>query len=470
MSEQPNRDMEQSESDKENDMNENEKKDLLGEEPEEGAVHAEFDSAKPFEAAAVGDGAPGSEEEVEEEKDDEAGEPEKGGALDEPDDGVEDGKPEKVALLRPVMVGLGVAAAVAVGLGAWALTAGPLAPAPEVAGSEQKQPQPMQATLNVVGDAVKADTTDFIVRFEGKTGEAKGQEVWRLVPAAQAIGEAEQEPVTLAPGSWEVTVSPTFNADGSMNKGTGKEPIELKLEGTSESQATGIDFAPETVAATDVAQEARDKAVKKVEDMAADAGDSVVSADALTAIKSGADASWAKAQEAAAAKKAEEDAKKAVEEAGNDGTGEQEAAQGGDGGSNAAPQGGQAAPAKSSGGSGNGSKVAAAPKQQAHQHSWTPVYRDEPVFENRTVTVTVQEAWTETKTKYVTMFSDGHITNSPQETFEYQKATGLSYKGDYPINETINHPAVTQQQTQRVQTGTKQVLDHYVCSSCGATN
>ena len=293
------------------------------------------------------------------------------------------------------------------------------------------------------------------------SGEAKGDHRWLVVTPEQVLGKAEDEVLELAPGDWELEVSPSFNPDGSMSKGT-EEPVKVDLNGTDEEQATGVDYSPEVIEAADVTEEAYKKAVDDVRVMVTES-DGKVPDKVLAGTLEDAEASWAKAQEAAAAKKAEEEArKKEAEEAAKDTEKPEggEAAEGGSKAQSGSQGGGQSNATKPSGGS---SSQASAPKQPSHQHSWTPVYRNEPVFgtepvyENQPVHQTVEVAVCTTCGVEISGDPNQHLLDTGHSSWKSS------------VKQVQTGTQQVQVGTKQVQTGTTQVLDHYVCSGCGAT-
>ena len=115
-----------------------------------------------------------------------------------------------------------------------------------------------------------------------------------------------------------------------------------------------------------------------------------------------------------------------------------------------------------------GSKPASSSKPAAHEHKWEAVYRDEPIYETRTKTVTDQAAWTENVYRYTQYtMSDGTVFDNYSAAKAYGLETGCAYSAK-DIYETVTHPAVTHEETYQVQTCTRRVLAGYRCS-CGAT-
>lgn len=105
----------------------------------------------------------------------------------------------------------------------------------------------------------------------------------------------------------------------------------------------------------------------------------------------------------------------------------------------------------------------------SHKHSWNAVYRTEPVYGQQWVS-----KWEDVYTRHeryrcttcgATYYSLGEMNAHLDSTIDWDEMTGhAGYLDDsYTTVEKVDKGSY-----QTVQTGTKQVLDHYACS-CGAT-
>ena len=134
------------------------------------------------------------------------------------------------------------------------------------------------------------------------------------------------------------------------------------------------------------------------------------------------------------------------------------------GSSSTKPSGGSSSSKPSGGGSGSQTTT---PSKPAHQHSWQPVYRDEAVYETQQVWVPKQEIVRHER--YVCR-QCGYSAGSVQEMQDHFLSSYMSGGncGTY-LNDSWDEVVDNgHYESQRVQTGTRQVLDHYACS-CGAT-
>lgn len=108
------------------------------------------------------------------------------------------------------------------------------------------------------------------------------------------------------------------------------------------------------------------------------------------------------------------------------------------------------------------------PSRPAHTHSWSAVYRDEPVYGQQWVS-----KWEDVYTRHeryrcttcgATYYSLGEMNAHLDSTIDWDAMTGhAGYLDDsYTTVEKVDKGS-----SQTVQTGTKKVLDHYECA-CGA--
>lgn len=136
------------------------------------------------------------------------------------------------------------------------------------------------------------------------------------------------------------------------------------------------------------------------------------------------------------------------------------------GSSGGASQGGGQAQAPSTGG---GQAQKPSKPKPSHTHSWQAVYRTEPVYEQQWVS-----KWEDVYTRHeryrcttcgATYYSLGEMNAHLDSTIDWDEMTGhAGYLDDsYTTVEKVDNGSY-----QSVQTGTRQVLDHYECA-CGAT-
>lgn len=108
-------------------------------------------------------------------------------------------------------------------------------------------------------------------------------------------------------------------------------------------------------------------------------------------------------------------------------------------------------------------------QKPSHKHSWSAVYRNEPVYGQQWVS-----KWEDVYTRHeryrcttcgATYYSLGEMNAHLDSTIDWDEMTGhAGYLDDsYTTVEKVDKGSY-----QTVQTGTTQVLDHYACS-CGAT-
>lgn len=367
-----------------------------------------------------------------------------------------------------------VVAAVAV-IAAVAFAASPKAPAPSTGSAGSSAPvaeaaamEPVAVPIKETAPGMDASTSPVIVRVRGEEGTtAEGVDFCHAAPAADAI--AGTATLDLAPGSYTVEFLPTVNADGSINAGAEARPLEVPAKGGADEKAdaekgsvedAGSTAAPgasaevDTTPADKVTAEQIADLQQKTQD-AISRGDSTLTGEAgqKVAEKVAENASKAPAADAG---KVEEAEKKASDAAA--GAKPTQAPSKTD-----APSSPKADPKPSA-----GSKPASSSKPAAHEHKWEAVYRDEPIYETRTKTVTDQAAWTENVYRYTQYtMSDGTVFDNYSAAKAYGLETGCAYSAK-DIYETVTHPAVTHEETYQVQTGTRRVLAGYRCS-CGAT-
>ena len=382
-------------------------------------------------------------------------------------------KPHRVRVVAAAIV-----AAVAV-ISAVAFAASPKAPATGSAGSaapvaDAAATEPVAVTIRETAPGMDASTSPVIVRVRGEEGtSAEGVDFCHAAPAADAI--AGTATVDLAPGSYTVEFLPTVNADGSINAGAGARPLEVPAQKGSAADASADKGSGGSPTAPDASAEVETTPADKVTaDQIADLqqktqdaisrGDSTLTGEAgqKVAEKVAENASKAPAADAG---KVEEAEKKASDAAA--GAKPAQTAPKADStqapSKTDAPSSPKADPKPSA-----GSKPASSSKPAAHEHKWEAVYRDEPIYETRTKTVTDQAAWTENVYRYTQYtMSDGTVFDNYSAAKAYGLETGCAYSAK-DIYETVTHPAVTHEETYQVQTGTRRVLAGYRCS-CGAT-
>ena len=108
-----------------------------------------------------------------------------------------------------------------------------------------------------------------------------------------------------------------------------------------------------------------------------------------------------------------------------------------------------------------------APGKPQHDHSWQAVYRDEPVYGQQWVPNWVdvfkyrQERYVCRQCGYVA-YSGGELDKHFMDSYVSGGNCGTYLDDSYDVYEKEDHGSY-----QQVQTDTKKVLDHYVCS-CGA--
>ena len=373
-----------------------------------------------------------------------------------------------------VVAGVAVIAAVA-------FAASPKAPAPSTGSAGSSAPaaeaaatEPVAVTIRETAPGMDASTSPVIVRVRGEEGtSAEGVDFCHAAPAADAV--AGTATVDLAPGSYTVEFLPTVNADGSINAGAGARPLEVparKGPADDASADKGSDGSPtipdasaevETTPADKVTADQIADLQQRTQD-AISRGDSTLTGEAGQKV-AGKVAENASKAPAADAGKVEEAEKKASDAAA--GAKPAQTAPKADStqapSKTDAPSSPKADPKPSA-----GSKPASSSKPAAHEHKWEAVYRDEPIYETRTKTVTDQAAWTENVYRYTQYtMSDGTVFDNYSAAKTYGLETGCAYSAK-DIYETVTHPAVTHEETYQVQTGTRRVLAGYRCS-CGAT-
>lgn len=371
----------------------------------------------------------------------------------------------KSPLKRKVAIGAAVALVVAgLGLGgAWAT--GAFAPKPETAkveagtGSNKKQvsdkAEPtVDWTVKIEAEGVTADSSPLITRYVCTDGAEEGAEFYHATPASDAI--EGKDSVRLTEGTWEITVIPIINQDGSITTpaGGGEQAVPGDHKGSGST-----DFTGETKPAGDVTQDDIDKVLDKVND-AISKGDGTLTGDAGKDVVNKVTDNASKAP-AADKEKVEEKKDAATDSAAKAEEKKADAVKPSTGSSSA--------PSKPDFKPSSGST-----SKPSHEHTWQAQYRSEPVYETRTRTVVDQDAWDEQVCigSHI-VFSDGAVFYDAAAAANYQESkamagTPVSY---YTVDDykTVHHEAVTHQETYQVQTGTKQVLTGYRCSGCGAT-
>lgn len=371
-----------------------------------------------------------------------------------------------------------VVAAVAV-IAAVAFAVSPKAPAPSTGSAGSSAPvaeaaatEPVAVSIKETASGMDASTSPVIVRVRGEEGTAaEGVDFCHAAPAADAI--AGTATVDLAPGSYTVEFLPTVNADGSINVGAEARPLEVPAKGGADEKgsaedagstaAPGASAEVETTPADKVTAEQIADLQQKTQD-AISRGDSTLTGEAgqKVAEKVAENASKAPAADAGKVEEAEKKASDAAARAKPAQTAPKADSTQAPSKTDA-PSSPKADPKPSA-----GSKPASSSKPAAHEHKWEAVYRDEPIYETRTKTVTDQAAWTENVYRYTQYtMSDGTVFDNYSAAKAYGLETGCAYSAK-DIYETVTHPAVTHEETYQVQTGTRRVLAGYRCS-CGAT-
>lgn len=371
-----------------------------------------------------------------------------------------------------------VVAAVAV-IAAVAFAASPKAPAPSTGSAGSSAPvaeaaatEPVAVSIKETAPGMDASTSPVIVRVRGEEGTtAEGVDFCHAAPAADAI--AGTATVDLAPGSYTVEFLPTVNADGSINAGAEARPLEVPAKGGADEKgsaedagsaaAPGASAEVETTPADKVTAEQIADLQQKTTD-AISRGDSTLTGEAGQKVAEKVAENASKAPAADAGKVAEAEKKASDAAAGAKPAQTAPKADSAQAPSKTdAPSSPKADPKPSA-----GSKPASSSKPAAHEHKWEAVYRDEPIYETRTKTVTDQAAWTENVYRYTQYtMSDGTVFDNYSAAKAYGLETGCAYSAK-DIYETVTHPAVTHEETYQVQTGTRRVLAGYRCS-CGAT-
>ena len=370
-----------------------------------------------------------------------------------------------------------VVAAVAV-IAAVAFAASPKAPAPATGSAGSSAPaaeaaatEPVAVAIRETAPGMDASTSPVIVRVRGEEGTtAEGVDFCHAAPAADAV--AGTATVDLAPGSYTVEFLPTVNADGSINAGAGARPLEVPARKGPADDASADKGSDGSPAAPDASAEVETTPAGKV------TADQIADLQQRTqdAISRGDSTLTGEAGQKVAGKVAENASKAPAADAGKVEEAEKKAS---DAAAGAKPA--QTAPKvdtpdsskadskpASSSKPAPASKPASTSKPAAHEHKWEAVYRDEPVYETRTRTVTDQAAWTENVYRYTQYtMSDGTVFDNYSAAKAYGLETGCAYSAK-DIYETVTHPAVTHEETYQVQTGTRRVLTGYRCS-CGAT-
>ena len=345
-------------------------------------------------------------------------------------------------------------------------SAGSSAPAAEVAATE-----PVAVAIRETAPGMDASTSPVIVRVRGEEGTtAEGVDFCHAAPAADAV--AGTATVDLAPGSYTVEFLPTVNADGSINAGAGARPLEVPARKGPADDASADKGSDGSPAAPDASAEVETTPAGKV------TADQIADLQQRTqdAISRGDSTLTGEAGQKVAEKVAENASKAPAADAGKVEEAEKKASDAAAGAKPAqtAPKADTPASSKadskpaSSSKPAPASKPASTSKPAAHEHKWEAVYRDEPVYETRTRTVTDQAAWTENVYRYTQYtMSDGTVFDNYSAAKAYGLETGCAYSAK-DIYETVTHPAVTHEETYQVQTGTRRVLTGYRCS-CGAT-
>ena len=368
-------------------------------------------------------------------------------------------------LKRKVAIGAAVALVVAgLGLGgAWAT--GAFTPKSETAkvevksGANKKQvsdkaESTVDWTVKIEADGVTADSSPLITRYVCTDGAEEGTEFYHATPASDAM--EGKDGVRLTEGTWEITVIPIINPDGSITTPTGGG--EQAVSGASKDSGN-TEFTGDTKPAENVTQDDIDKVLDKVNE-AVSKGDGTLTGDAGKDVVNKVTDNASKAP-AADKEKVEEKKDAATDSAAKAEEKKADAVKPSTG-SNSATSKSDSKPS-----SGSTSKP-------SHEHTWQAQYRSEPVYETRTRTVVDQDAWDEQVCigSHI-VFSDGAVFYDAAAAANYQESkamagTPVSY---YTVDDykTVHHEAVTHQETYQVQTGTKQVLTGYRCSGCGAT-
>lgn len=336
-----------------------------------------------------------------------------------------------------------VVAAVAV-IAAVAFAVSPKAPAPSTGSAGSSAPvaeaaatEPVAVSIKETAPGMDASTSPVIVRVRGEEGTtAEGVDFCHAAPAADAI--AGTATVDLAPGSYTVEFLPTVNADGSINAGAEARPLEVPAKGGADEKADA-----EKGSAEDAGSTAAPGASAEVDTTPADK----VTAEQIADLQQKTQDAISRGDSTLTGEAGQKVAEKVAENASK----------------TDAPSSPKADPKPSA-----GSKPASSSKPAAHEHKWEAVYRDEPIYETRTKTVTDQAAWTENVYRYTQYtMSDGTVFDNYSAAKAYGLETGCAYSAK-DIYETVTHPAVTHEETYQVQTGTRRVLAGYRCS-CGAT-
>ena len=146
------------------------------------------------------------------------------------------------------------------------------------------------------------------------------------------------------------------------------------------------------------------------------------------------------------------------------GSAEPAGSSGGSSGSSGSPSGGSAQQ-----GSGGASQQGGSTSKPAHTHSWKEVYRTEPVYGTQQVWVPDVEY---VRHAQCTCNGCGAVFGSVSEWEAHDIAMikqGDGSHGSYTDTSYTEKVDNGHYESQTVQTGTKQVLDHYVCTGCGAT-
>lgn len=371
----------------------------------------------------------------------------------------------KLPLKRKVAIGATVALVVAgLGLGgAWAT--GAFAPKSEITKIEvdsdggkkqvsEKTDQTVDWAVKIEAEGVTADSSPLITRYVCTDGDDKGSEFYHATSASDAI--EGKDSVRLTEGTWEISAIPIINPDGSVTTpaGGGEQAVSGDQKGSCSTEFTG-----ETKPAENVTQDDIDKVLDKVND-AVSKGDSTLTGDAGKDVVNKVTDNASKAP-AADKEKVEEKKDAAADSAAK---AEEKKAD------TAKPSTGSgSAPSKSDSKPSSGSS-----SKPSHEHTWQAQYRNDPVYETRTRTVVDQDAWDEqVLSGSHAVCSDGSVFYDNAALAAYCKkmamaGTPVSY---YTVDDytTVHHEAVTHQETYQVQTGTKQVLNGYRCSGCGAT-
>lgn len=370
-----------------------------------------------------------------------------------------DGEGSRIKRALPILAALAaiLVLAAAAGTSLW----GPRAEKPPSESDRTEQADAVSdVAVTVEAEGWDDASSPFLVHVEGE-----GSDFWH----ATWHDADKNTPLELEPGEYELTWVSAINRDGSIYELGSPTDLEVADEG-GEAKAPEATLVP----AEEVKPEQIEEIIEGLEEAVGN-GDDSLTGDAGSEVS---DVVSENAGNAGTEEGETEDGEPSTDEDRESGQTDQPAAQEPDSGSKPSggssgskPSGGSASDSgsgssssKPAGGTSGGSS--STPAKPAHQHSWQPVYRSEPVYETQQVWVPKIE--TVTVSSY-TCNQCGYSTSSYSdiEAHFYNSYLSGGNCGTYTGGEYTNQVDNGHYESQTVQTGTTQVLDHYACA-CGA--